>query len=157
MLCGRRLGINGQAHHTLFHAPYPTSCANQNTRLVANSIAVNGRTNGSNGSQPSPARRAPVDTPGDMAYWELLSNPEIDAISRAKSASDAAVLRRKGHLKEQDRLIDFMRDMHDTHTCEEVMFKMERWIMVRALVADSLRCMCMAQPPVCSSASALPF
>ncbi len=33
-----------------------------------------------------------------------------------------------GHLKEQDFLIDYMRRMHETHTCEEVMFKMERWI-----------------------------
>ena len=47
---------------------------------------------------------------------------------RARSATDANVLRRKGHLKEQDLLIDFMRTMHETHTCEEVMFKMERWI-----------------------------
>ena len=28
--------------------------------------------------------------------------------ARARSASDAAVLRRKGHLKEQDALIDFL-------------------------------------------------
>jgi IMP and pyridine-specific 5'-nucleotidase len=69
----------------------------------------------------------------DVAYWDLLSNPDVDdSISRAKSASDAAVLRRKGHLKEQDRLIEFMREMHDTHTCEEVMLKMERWVQVGA-------------------------
>jgi IMP and pyridine-specific 5'-nucleotidase len=65
------------------------------------------------------------------AYWDLLSHPDIDdSISRAKSASDAAVLRRKGHLKEQDSLIEFMRRMHETHTCEEVMVKMERWVSV---------------------------
>lgn len=70
----------------------------------------------------------------DVPYWDLLSHPDIDeSISRAKSASDAAVLRRKGHLKEQDRLIEFMRDMHDTHTCEEVMVKMERWVQVGVL------------------------
>lgn len=69
----------------------------------------------------------------DVAYWDLLSHPDIDdSISRAKSASDAAVLRRKGHLKEQDNLIEFMRSMHDTHTCEEVMYKMERWVQVSA-------------------------
>lgn len=69
----------------------------------------------------------------DVAYWDLLSHPDIDdSISRAKSASDAAVLRRKGHLKEQDNLIEFMRSMHDTHTCEEVMYKMERWVQVRS-------------------------
>ena len=60
---------------------------------------------------------------------ELVSNPDIDeAVARAPSASDAAVLRRKGHLKEQDRLIEFMRQMHATHTCEEVMSKVERWV-----------------------------
>jgi hypothetical protein len=69
----------------------------------------------------------------DLAYWELLSNPEIDSMARAKSASDAAALRRKGHLKEQDRLIEFMRGMHETHTCEEVMMKMERWVAVSPL------------------------
>ena len=36
--------------------------------------------------------------------------------ARARSASDAAVLRRKGHLKEQDALIDFLLQMHSTHT-----------------------------------------
>ena len=40
--------------------------------------------------------------------------------SRARSASDAAVLRRKGHLKEQDRFISFLLDMHHTHTSLEV-------------------------------------
>lgn len=62
------------------------------------------------------------------AYWELLSSPEVEVLSRAKSASDASVLRRKGHLKEQDLFIDFIRRMHETHTCEEVMSKVERWI-----------------------------
>lgn len=70
----------------------------------------------------------------DVAYWDLLSHPDIDdSISRAKSASDAAVLRRKGHLKEQDNLIEFMRRMHETHTCEEVMIKMERWVSVSTI------------------------
>lgn len=59
--------------------------------------------------------------------------PEIDGGSvlnaRARSASDAAVLRRKGHLKEQDRLIEFLLTMHDTHTSLEAMQKMERWII----------------------------
>ena len=40
--------------------------------------------------------------------------------ARARSASDAAVLRRKGHLKEQDALIDFLLQMHSTHT---------RWVL----------------------------
>lgn len=59
--------------------------------------------------------------------------PEIDGGSvlgaRARSASDAAVLRRKGHLKEQDQLIEFLLSMHNTHTSLEAMQKMERWII----------------------------
>jgi IMP and pyridine-specific 5'-nucleotidase len=47
---------------------------------------------------------------------------------RARSASDANVLRRKGHLKEQDRFIQFLLDMHHTHTSLEVMQKVERWV-----------------------------
>ncbi len=45
------------------------------------------------------------------AAQELLSTPEPESGvfgARARSASDAAVLRRKGHLKEQDALIDFL-------------------------------------------------
>ncbi|KAL4452320.1 hypothetical protein ABPG75_007982 [Micractinium tetrahymenae] len=49
--------------------------------------------------------------------------------TRARSASDTAVLRRKGHLKEQDKFIQFVLDMHQTHTSLEVMQKMERWIV----------------------------
>lgn len=68
--------------------------------------------------------------PGSI--WELLMHPDTETtIARAKSASDASLLRRKGHLKEQDRLIEYMRRMHETHTCNEVMLKMERWIAVR--------------------------
>ncbi|CAL5220580.1 g2618 [Coccomyxa viridis] len=73
-------------------------------------------------------------TTSGREYWqELLNVPEIDGGSvlnaRARSASDAAVLRRKGHLKEQDRLIEFLLTMHDTHTSLEAMQKMERWII----------------------------
>lgn len=65
-------------------------------------------------------------------FWDLLQHPDTDtSIPRAKSASDASLLRRKGHLKEQDKLIEYMRHMHETHTCEEAMFKIERWIAVR--------------------------
>lgn len=64
-------------------------------------------------------------------FWEdLLSSPEPEMFGgRAKSASDAAVLRRKGHLKEQDKMIEFLLAMHHTHTSQEVMQKMDRWIM----------------------------
>jgi len=108
-------------------------------RRVATNVLQRGASNGAS----SPAIQHNVLRPGtlsnidsgiaDVAYWDLLSHPDIDdSISRAKSASDAAVLRRKGHLKEQDNLIEFMRRMHETHTCEEVMAKMERWVSVSA-------------------------
>ena len=63
-------------------------------------------------------------------YWsDLLNTPEPDMLgARARSATDAGVLRRKGHLKEQDALIDFMRSMHATHSAAEVMAKLDRWV-----------------------------
>jgi len=62
-------------------------------------------------------------------WEELLSFPESEVFGpRARSASDAGVLRRKGHLKEQDRFIQFLLDMHQTHTSLEVMQKVERWV-----------------------------
>lgn len=70
----------------------------------------------------------------DASLWELLINPDVEAaVARAKSASDASLLRRKGHLKEQDKWIEYIRTMHETHTVEEVMAKMERWIAVRGV------------------------
>lgn len=109
----------------------------------SNGVSSSG-SSGSPGAGRSPAIQHNVLRPGtlstldsgiaDVAYWDLLSHPDMDdSISRAKSASDAAVLRRKGHLKEQDNLIEFMRRMHETHTCEEVMAKMERWVSVSYL------------------------
>jgi len=87
-----------------------------------------------NAAAPAPALPTISDasfTSNGAGYWELLNNPEQEQTifgGRARSATDANVLRRKGHLKEQDYLIDYMRRMHETHTCEEVMLKMERWI-----------------------------
>ena len=60
--------------------------------------------------------------------------------SRARSASDAGVLRRKGHLKEQDQMIEFMLRMHETHTSLEVMQKMERWILEHQKAGPHLHC-----------------
>ncbi|PSC72200.1 IMP-specific 5-nucleotidase [Micractinium conductrix] len=67
---------------------------------------------------------------GKTEDWlDLLQTPEPDMFgARARSASDAAVLRRKGHLKEQDSFIQFVQGMHQTHTTLEVMQKMDRWI-----------------------------
>lgn len=70
--------------------------------------------NGSPAGEEGPA--------GSRQYWqELLSPPEPEMFGqRARSASDAAVLRRKGHLKEQDKFIEFLLKMHQTHTSLEV-------------------------------------
>lgn len=157
--CGSIAGVAGPCSHAAASSSYVTSIAaaahrqhvrsrnSIETRVLQrdtskgtpNSSSNNGTTGASTSS--SPAIQHNVLRPGtlsnmdsgiaDVAYWDLLSHPDIDeSISRAKSASDAAVLRRKGHLKEQDNLIEFMRRMHETHTCEEVMLKMERWVSV---------------------------
>ncbi|EFJ25351.1 hypothetical protein SELMODRAFT_413967 [Selaginella moellendorffii] len=63
--------------------------------------------------------------------WSMLLNREAleDAhISRASGVTDAHVLRRKGRLKEQDGLIEFIISLHSTHSPIQVMEKMERWI-----------------------------
>ena len=57
---------------------------------------------------------------------------------RARSATDSGVLRRKGRLKEQDAFIEFVGQMHATHTCEETMTKLERWVQVRLVLNPSL-------------------
>lgn len=63
--------------------------------------------------------------------WNMLLSKEAleDAhLFRASSVSDAHVLRRKGRLKEQDGLIEFIISLHSTHSPFQVMEKMERWI-----------------------------
>ena len=86
-------------------------------------------------------------------YWQdLLGAPEPDMFgSRARSASDAAVLRRKGHLKEQDQMIEFMLNMHRTHTSLEVMQKMEKWMAEHRQVWC---CYCSSLKRVCECVSA---
>lgn len=127
--------------------PHRSSNSSSPRRRVATQVL---QRDASNGASSSGAIQHNVLRPGtlsnvdsgivDVAYWDLLSHPDIDeSISRAKSASDAAVLRRKGHLKEQDNLIEFMRRMHETHTCEEVMVKMERWVSVSTISQASSR------------------
>ena len=81
-------------------------------------------------SSASTSGRGQAGLSGSQFWEDLLSSPEPEMFGgRAKSASDAAVLRRKGHLKEQDKMIEFLLAMHHTHTSEEVMQKMERWIL----------------------------
>lgn len=81
-------------------------------------------------SSASTSGRGQAGLSGSQFWEDLLSSPEPEMFGgRAKSASDAAVLRRKGHLKEQDKMIEFLLAMHHTHTSEEVMQKMDRWIL----------------------------
>jgi IMP and pyridine-specific 5'-nucleotidase len=86
--------------------------------------------NGSGLLAPSSDGRASPEgstPPPPGLYWELITNVDFHP-QRSKSSSDASMLRRKGHLKEQDALIDFIIKMHETHTCEEAMHKMEKWM-----------------------------
>lgn len=80
-----------------------------------------------------PGRLADHKAAQDSEFAQLLTPIPSDVYggeARARSASDAGVLRRKGRLKEQDQLIDFIVEMHKTHTCEEAMAKLQRWVQV---------------------------
>ena len=60
---------------------------------------------------------------------ELIKNQvNSNHLARAGSITDSSVLRRKGRLKEQDALIEFIVELHKTHTTEEVFQKVEGWI-----------------------------
>jgi len=59
----------------------------------------------------------------DFRTWQ-----EIATDVSAEDPNDFTLLRRKGRLKEQDHLIDFMISMHKTHTPLEVMTKVQDWI-----------------------------
>jgi hypothetical protein len=68
-------------------------------------------------SNYSSAEEKPVVTTSPR--WSLLLSTtalEDAHLSRASSVTDAHVLRRKGRLKEQDGLIEFIISMHTTHS-----------------------------------------
>jgi len=103
----------------------------QQQHATASVVAPSGPPSPASSLEPTSSDSGSMDTSG---YWDLLVHPDTEAtMARAKSASDASLLRRKGHLKEQDKWIEYIRHMHETHTCEEAMYKMERWIAVRRL------------------------
>jgi len=52
----------------------------------------------------------------------------MELIPRARSASDLGMLKRKGRLKEQDKLIEFIINMSQTHAPLETMDKVENWV-----------------------------
>lgn len=69
---------------------------------------------------------------GGRLRWDMLLSTEALGeahLLRAGSVTDAHVLRRKGRLKEQDGLIEFIISMHRTHSPFQVMEKMERWVL----------------------------
>lgn len=76
---------------------------------------------------------------GGMRWSMLLSKEALEDahLNRASSVTDAHVLRRKGRLKEQDGLIEFIISMHSTHSPFQVMEKLERW--VREHLEDPMR------------------
>ncbi|CAG9464396.1 unnamed protein product [Pedinophyceae sp. YPF-701] len=97
--------------------------------------AFQGPPPGSSAPATSAAKPGTAAPPGDlsargMPLWQdLLSTGDLgDMIPRAKSASDVGMLKRKGRLKEQDALIEFIVGMAATHTPAEAMLKIERWI-----------------------------
>jgi IMP-specific 5'-nucleotidase len=101
----------------------------------------------------STRRRGHCRATDDLEFSQLLfagPSESLRNIGRARSASDAGVLRRKGRLKEQDMLIDFMVSMHQTHSCTEVMAKLESWIKVRPLLTWSATPDCTRVVPWCS-------
>jgi len=63
-------------------------------------------------------------------YMRELIKKQVNSnhLARAGSITDSSVLRRKGRLKEQDALIEFIVDLHKTHTTEEAFTKCEAWI-----------------------------
>ena len=74
--------------------------------------------------------------PGGRRHF-LLSNspfPGYDRACRCKNTHMYTPTHKDTHthtracMQEQDFLIDFMRRMHETHSCLEVMTKMEKWI-----------------------------
>ncbi|XP_024394902.1 IMP-specific 5'-nucleotidase 1 [Physcomitrium patens] len=80
-----------------------------------------------------------AESKGGMRWNMLLSTEALEDahLNRASSVTDAHVLRRKGRLKEQDGLIEFIISMHSTHSPIQVMEKLERW--VREHLEDPMR------------------
>ncbi|CAM6103264.1 unnamed protein product [Calypogeia fissa] len=80
-------------------------------------------------SSPSDKEKKKLGLTG-MRWSMLLSTTALEDahLSRASSVTDAHVLRRKGRLKEQDGLIEFIISMHTTHSPFQVMEKMEKWV-----------------------------
>ncbi|GBG71702.1 hypothetical protein CBR_g9114 [Chara braunii] len=74
--------------------------------------------------------RASSSSSGKLRWRDLLNINALEEVHlmRAGSVADAHVLRRKGHLKEQDGFVEFIMSMHRTHSPLEVMMKMELWI-----------------------------
>lgn len=98
---------------------------------------VRGSKDDAHGRRTVASAGAAHDTPTMSRWRRLLYEPESwSRLDERARGADARVLRRKGHLKEQDQLIEFMMAMHLTHTPMEVMQKMERWLREHAQDAE---------------------
>jgi IMP and pyridine-specific 5'-nucleotidase len=100
----------------------PTSFVEDEPRDEEIEAVVNeGRGNAGTGAQ---------DVGRAARYMRELIKNQVNSnhLARAGSITDSSVLRRKGRLKEQDALIEFIVELHKTHTTEEVFTKVETWI-----------------------------
>lgn len=106
------------------------AAATTSTTAVTTTTAEERSSSSTSASTTSAASEGPVIAEYKPKWSMLLSTEALEdaQISRAGSVTDAHVLRRKGRLKEQDGLIEFIISMHSTHSPLEVMEKMERWI-----------------------------
>jgi len=133
-LSSGRIDLSGLAAQAAARTPRracPAEALRGGARVVA-SVASSSDTAGpsEDDGPPEEMNNPMTGAAHDNRYWhELLLKPDgVRTLERAGSASDAHMLRRKGHLKEQDGFIEFMIKMHRTHTSMEVMQKMERWV-----------------------------
>ena len=98
-------------------------------RAGGSAPSVSGAAAGEEEEDDDDAAPWPYEDGGDGLRWAALIGTEKETgLQRAWSAEDAHVLRRKGHLKEQDALIEFIISLCTTHTTREAMAKLEGWV-----------------------------
>jgi len=83
-----------------------------------------GQKNGNSGTNGSYKRQKSTS----KGLFKLIEQLAPEPGQRAASVTDHNVLRRKGHLKEQDSLIQFIINLHEYHDAPMVMELMEQWI-----------------------------
>ena len=92
----------------------------------------NSNSNNNNGTSAGQPRKesgyARWQKSTSKGLFKLIEQLNPEQSQRAVSVSDHNVLRRKGHLKEQDFFIQFIIDLHEYHDAPEVMAMLEKWI-----------------------------